>query len=156
MATRRMQGRAITFAEWLAASKFKGSSTEFARVHGFPRQTVQHWVKGRGIGARYTQRLRDITGITEFATSASDKALYPRERAEAERHAKRIAELVDALGRELVYFRDKSPRHREHLRERMELGDVHHIANLLLLFTDEERYAEYRELNRTFRRMGKR
>lgn len=153
MSLRRAPGKAISFADWLDSSEYRGSPTAFARANGLSRTTVQHWVRGRGIGQRYAAKLRAITGIEHFGAVAPDRALYPGERKETERHARRIKELVNELGDELLHFRDKSARHRALLRERLDLSAVHKIANLLLLFMDEQRYTEYRDLNRTFKRL---
>src|SRR5437867_316430 len=100
MAVRRAPGKPISFADWLDSSEYRGSPTAFARANGFSRTTVQHWVRGRGIGYRYAAKLKAITGIEHFAAIGPDRALYPAERKETERHARRIKELVTELGDE--------------------------------------------------------
>ena len=127
------------FRDWLAASRYRGSVTAFARANDVPRTTVQAWAGGGRVGPAYRERLRAITGL-RFKPDRPGDSLDAR--------ARRIERLVRALARELAAFTGEEARPRELLRARIDVRTAHRVANLLLLFLDERRYAEYRDLNR--------
>lgn len=105
----------LTFREWLAASPYRGSPTAFARAHRIPRTTVQEWARGAVVGPAYRERLRAITGIRDFATTAPERA---RAGAAVERRAQRVRTLVRELARELARFGGADERPRAVLRAR--------------------------------------
>jgi len=146
------QERRLTLKEWLQQSPFQGSVKQFAEALGVPPKTAEDWVyRGRNPSPANSRKIHALTGIEEFAPLEPEHVLGPTQTAEVLERVYRIKELVLAIDRELTFFKNNSPSHRELLKKNMDGPYIAYVTNLFQLMFNEKRFQDWLKTTRLFK-----
>jgi len=146
------QEKRLTLKEWLQQSRFQGGVKQFAEALGVPFKTAEDWVyRGRNPSSANKRKILALTGLDEYAPLAPEQVLGPTRAAEALERVYRIKELVLALDRELTFFKNNSPQHREVLKKNMDGPYIAYVTNLFQLMFNEKRFQDWLKTTRLFK-----